>query len=157
MLSRWLSSKEFTCNAGDSSLIPGLGRSAAKGIGYPFHYPWASLVAQLVNNLPAMWETCPWVKKIPWRKERLPTPWTMWPMGLQRVIHDWATFTFTFHYAIYDWEMPNTYLFWASWNFLVFLVISPLLKTQIRIWKRMDTCICITEPLCFIPETNTTL
>ena len=65
-------------------------------------------------------------------------------MGLKRVIHDWETFTFTFHYAIYDWEMPDTYLFWASrWNFLVSLVISPLLKTQIRIWQRMDTCICI--------------
>ena len=59
MLSRWLSGKEFTYNAGDSSSIPGLGRSAAKGIGYPLQYPWASLVAQLVNNLPAMWET--WV------------------------------------------------------------------------------------------------
>ena len=59
MLSRWLSGKEFTYNAGDSSSIPGLGRSAAKGIGYPLQYPRASLVAQLVNNLPAMWET--WV------------------------------------------------------------------------------------------------
>ena len=28
-------------------------------------------VAQLVKNLPAMWET--WVRKIPWRRERLPT------------------------------------------------------------------------------------
>ena len=26
-----------------------------------------------------------------------------------------------------------------------------------RIWKRIDTCICITEPLCCTPETNTTL
>ena len=26
-----------------------------------------------------------------------------------------------------------------------------------RIWKRIDTCICITEPLCYTPETNTTL
>ena len=33
-------------------------------------------MAQLVKNLPAMWET--WVGKIPWRRERLPTPvfWT---------------------------------------------------------------------------------
>ena len=36
----------------------------------------ASLVAQLVKNLPAMWET--WVGKIPWRRERLPTP-VFWP------------------------------------------------------------------------------
>ena len=43
--------------------------------------PWqASLVAQLVKNLPAMWET--WVQslvgKILWRRERLPTP-VSWP------------------------------------------------------------------------------
>ena len=31
-----------------------------------------SLAAQLVKNLPAMWEA--WVAKIPWRRERLPTP-----------------------------------------------------------------------------------
>ena len=34
-------------------MIPGLGRSAGEGIGYPFQYSWASLVAQLVKNLPA--------------------------------------------------------------------------------------------------------
>ena len=49
--------KESACNAGDSSSIPGLGRSAEEGIGYLFEYSWASLVTQLVKNLPAMWET----------------------------------------------------------------------------------------------------
>ena len=36
----------------------------------------ASIVAQLVKNLPAMWETRfnSWVRKIPWRRVRLPTP-----------------------------------------------------------------------------------
>ena len=29
------SGKESTCNAGDPSLIPGLGRSTGKGTGYP--------------------------------------------------------------------------------------------------------------------------
>ena len=46
------------------SLIPGLGRSAGEGIGYPLQYSWASLVAQLVKNLPAMWET--WVRSLGW-------------------------------------------------------------------------------------------
>ena len=50
--------KESTCNAGDPRLIPGLGRSPGEGIGYPLQYSWASLVAQLVKNLPAMWEAC---------------------------------------------------------------------------------------------------
>ena len=48
--------KESTCNAGDLSSIPGLGRSAEEGIGYPLQYSWALLVAQLVKNPPAMWE-----------------------------------------------------------------------------------------------------
>ena len=48
--------KECTCNAGDLSLILGLGISAGEGIGYPFQYSWASLVTQLVKNPPAMWE-----------------------------------------------------------------------------------------------------
>ena len=51
--------KEPTCNAGDPGSIPGSGRSPGEGIGYPLQYSWASLVAQLVKNLPAMWET--WV------------------------------------------------------------------------------------------------
>ena len=49
--------KESACNARDPGSIPGLGRSAGKGIGYPLQYSWASLVAQLVKNPLAMWET----------------------------------------------------------------------------------------------------
>ena len=51
--------KESTCNAGDPGSIPGSGRSPGEGIGYPLQYSWASLVAQLVKNPPAMQET--WV------------------------------------------------------------------------------------------------
>ena len=49
--------KESTCNTGDPSLIPGSERSPGEGIGYPLQYSWASLVAQLVKNPPAMQET----------------------------------------------------------------------------------------------------
>ena len=42
------------CNAGDPGSIPGLGKSPGERIGYPLQYSWASLVAQLVKNLPAM-------------------------------------------------------------------------------------------------------
>ena len=53
--------KESACNAGDPcagdpGLIPGSGRSPGEGIGYPLRYSWASLVAQLVKNLLAMWD-----------------------------------------------------------------------------------------------------
>ena len=51
--------KESAYNAGDSGSVPGLGSSAGEGIGYPLQYSWASLVAQLVKNPPAMQET--WV------------------------------------------------------------------------------------------------
>ena len=49
--------KEFACIVGDPGSIPGSGRSTGEGIGYPLQYSWVSLVAQLVKNLPAMWET----------------------------------------------------------------------------------------------------
>ena len=66
----------------------------------------ASLVAQLVKNPPAMWET--WVRSLGWEdplKKGLAThssilawriPWTVWSMGSQRVRHNWATNTFSF-------------------------------------------------------------
>ena len=56
--------KESTCNAGDPDSIPGSGRSAGEGIVYPLQYAWASLVAQLVKNPPAMHET--WVQSLGW-------------------------------------------------------------------------------------------
>ena len=56
--------KESACNAGDPCLIPGLGRSAGEGIGYAHQYSWASLVAQPVNNWPAVRET--WVPSLGW-------------------------------------------------------------------------------------------
>ena len=49
--------KESAFNEGDPGLIPRSGRSPGEGIGYPLQYSWASLVAQLVKNLPAMRDT----------------------------------------------------------------------------------------------------
>ena len=56
--------KESACDAGDPGSNSGLGRSAGEGIGYPPQYSWASLVAQLVKNPPAMQET--WVRSQGW-------------------------------------------------------------------------------------------
>ena len=85
--------KESSCNAGNPSLIPGSGRSPGEGTGYPFQYSWASLVAQMVKNLPAVWET--WVRSLSWEdplQEGMTThssilawrilPWTEEPGGL---------------------------------------------------------------------------
>ena len=72
----------------------------------------ASLVAQLVKNLPAMWETWVWSlgwedpleecmvtlsSILAWRIPRTGEPGWLQSMGSQRVGHDWATFTFTFN------------------------------------------------------------
>ena len=71
---------------------------------------WASLVAQMVKNLPAMLET--WVRSLDWEDTlekgtathsnilawRIPLtqePHGLQSMGSQRVRHDWATFTFS--------------------------------------------------------------
>ena len=59
--------KNLSANAGgtrDIGSIPGWGRSAGEGIGYPLQYFGASLVAQLVKNPSAMWET--WVRSLGW-------------------------------------------------------------------------------------------
>ena len=56
--------KESACKAGDPGSISGSGRSAGEGIGYPLQYSWASLMAKLVKNLPAMQET--WVCSLGW-------------------------------------------------------------------------------------------
>ena len=56
--------KESTCDAGNPSSIPELGKSTGEGRGYPFQYSWDSLVAQLVKNPPAMREA--WVRFLGW-------------------------------------------------------------------------------------------
>ena len=93
----------LACNAGDPGSIPGSGNSPGEGIGYPLQCSWASQVAQMVKNPPAMRETWvqSWIGKISWRRAWQPTPvflpgespWTEEPGGLrslwpQRVGHD---------------------------------------------------------------------
>ena len=56
--------KDSTCNAEDPALIPGLGRFAGEGIGYPLQYSGALLVVQLVLNPLAIWEA--WVQSLGW-------------------------------------------------------------------------------------------
>ena len=72
--------KESACNAGDPGLIPGSGRSSGEGIGYPLQCSWASLMAQLIKNLPVMWET--WFRFLGWEypleKGKATTP-VFWP------------------------------------------------------------------------------
>ena len=64
------------------------------------HLLWASLMAQLVKNSPAIWET--WVQYLGWEDPLVKgtathssilvwrIPWIVWSMGLQKVRHDWV-------------------------------------------------------------------
>ena len=104
--------KESTCNVGDPSSVPGSGRSPEEGTGYPLQYSWASLVAQTVNNPPAMCET--WVQSLGWEdplEEDMAThfsilawriPWTDKPgrlqsIGLKKVRHDCSNLACSTH------------------------------------------------------------
>ena len=60
----------------ESGSIPGPGRSPGEGIGYTLQYSWASLMAQLVKNPPAVQETLVWFlgQEDSRRRDRLPPP-----------------------------------------------------------------------------------
>ena len=73
-------------------MIPGSGRSPGEGIDYPLQYSWASLVAQLIKNLPAMQET-------PVR-----------PLGWEDTLEKgMAT-----HSSIFAWEIPTDRGAWQA-------------------------------------------
>ena len=72
--------------------MPGSGRSPREGIGYPVQYSWASLVAQLVKNPPAVWET--WVLSLGWKD----------PLAKGKATHT----------SILAWRIPWT--LYSSWG-----------------------------------------
>ena len=107
----------------------------------------ASLVAQMVKNLPAMPET--WVRslgwEIPWRRAWQPTPvflpgesqWTEEPgrlqsLGLWRVRHDWVTNTFTFQCAN-SVSFVSSFQIWISWfSFYCLMDLDRTTKTKLN-------------------------
>ena len=114
---------QSACIAGDPGSIPGSGWCPREGIGYTLQCSWASLVAQLVKNQPAMWET--WVRPLGWEdplekgkathssilSQRL--WWTVQSMGSQRVRHDWASLS-SFFLSLSPWQFCVS-LFWGTW------------------------------------------
>ena len=94
---------------------------------------WASLVAQRVKHLPAMWEA--WVRSLgqedPLEKEMAThssilawrMPWTEEPgglqsTGLQRVRHDWATSLSFFSSRGRCWSATNVMVAQNGWSWL---------------------------------------
>ena len=112
---------------------------------------WASLVAQLVKNPPAMWET--WVRSLGWEdplekgRQWLPIP-VFWPgefyglnrMGLQRVGHDWVTFTFTPHISFCKcskecWNLAKSLNeIWCAAEWV------QLTGTNLNLWQLFEEC-----------------
>ena len=72
--------------------IPGLGRPTGEGVGYLLQYAWASLVAQLVKNPPAIQET--WVQFLVWE--------------------DFLEKGKATHSSILAWRIPRTVESWGS-------------------------------------------
>ena len=83
--------KESPCNAGDPGLIPRLGKSAGEEIGYPLQYSWFLWWLTWLRILLKCERTGfhPWVGKIPWRRERLPTL-VFWPGEFQGLYSLWG-------------------------------------------------------------------
>ena len=124
-------------SAGNPGSIPGSGKSTGEGIGYPLQDSWALLVAQQVKNLPGMRET--WIWSLGWgdplekgkatlsRILAWKIPWAVYSTGLQRVRHNWATFTFIFHeWKLFsDWSLPLS----VPWKVQRELSLTPELLT----------------------------
>ena len=110
-------------------------------MGFPLQYSWAFLVAQLVKNLPAMWET--WVQSLGWEDPLEKSkailawriPWTK-PMGSQRVRHNQVTFTSldfirTLSHLAFFWELRAV----SSWYYFPTPVTCPKLFTAYILYR----------------------
>ena len=83
-------------------MIPGSERSPREGIDYLLHYSWASLMAQMVKNLPAVWAI--WVQSLGWEDPleesmaihssilawRIPRDRSSWPAAVHGVTKSWT-------------------------------------------------------------------
>ena len=72
-------------------MIPGSGRSTGEGIGYPLQFLGLPLWLSWSRIHPQCGKPGfdPWVEKIPWRKERLPTP-VSWPGEFHGLYSPWT-------------------------------------------------------------------
>ena len=104
--------KKSTCNVGDPNLIPGSGKSAGEGIRYSLQYSWASLVAQLVKNLPAVQET--WVWSLGWED----------PLEKRKATHS-SILAWRIPWIAKSWTRLSDFHFWCS-NYLVFIAKTPV-------------------------------
>ena len=135
--------KESACDAGDPGLIPGLGRSSVEGTGSPLQYSWASLVAQLVKDLPAMWET--WVRSLGWEdllEKAKATHSSILAWRIPWIIHGVAkswTWLSTFHCTSLHFKLNNSLLTKCSFQKAIENINSLHLPRM---------CVCSVPQLC---------
>ena len=129
--------KESACNAGDPGSIYGSGRSAGEGIGYPIQYSWASLVVQLVKNMPTMQETWVWFlgwEDFPWEGKGYPLQYSGLENSMGCIVHgvakSWTQLrAFQFNQCLfqtlaiyhYNWLWECFYCWSANWYILSFV------------------------------------
>ena len=153
-------------------MIPGSGRSPGEGIGYPLQYSWASLVAQLVKNLPAMWKT--WVRPLGWEDPlekgkathssilAWRIPWTVHRVAKSQIGLSDSPFTFHFHALEKEMATHSSVLAWRILGMgepggLPSMGSQRVGHDRATKHSTAHTDTCITESLCCIPETNTGL
>ena len=128
--------KESTCRAGDPGLIPGSGRSAGEGIGSPLQYSWTSLVAQLVKNLAAMWETL--VQFLGWEdplERGKATHSIFWPGEFHGLYSLWGC---------KELDMTEQLYFLSFYGTLEHEILtSSLTHTDIRVYLCISMCMCV--------------
>ena len=118
-------------------MISGFGRPTGEGTGYPLQYSWASLVTQLVKNLPAICET--WVQSLGWED----------PLEKEKATHS----------SILAWRIPwtiqseldmterLTHLFHCFCCSYLFMLLSTVMKTCLSLGKKKACFLPITEGL----------
>ena len=140
--------EESACNAGDTSSIPGLGRSAGEGIDRPLQYSWASLVAQLVKNPSAMQRTQgsnPGLGRSPGEGKGYPLQYSGLENSMNSVVHG-VTMSrtrltnFHFHYVLLSYNMRILSLLLL--HFLSLPSILPLYSSQNHIQCYHFVCVC---------------
>ena len=84
-------------------MIPGSGRSPGEGIGYPLQSSWASLVAQLVKNLPAMREdlgSIPGLGRSPGEGKGYPLQYSGLENSMDCIVHEVESDMTVFHFHL---------------------------------------------------------
>ena len=145
--------KESTCNAGDSCLIPGSGRSPAEWIGYPLQYSWASLATHLAKNPRAMQET--WVRSLGWEDPlEKATHSNILVWRIPWTVSSWGSKESAFTFTLPNFHVPQITCFPNL--ILVFSSLVQVFQRSKNVWN-LNGSASRTQLSATIQATSTTL